>query len=243
MHEGNEVAMSERDSPPGPTKFTDYSDVRLKLVEQLIELDVDKTPLQRQGFLGAAVVVLHSAIEEWVTGHLRADVRTLSCLKSESYNMRISELALDRRSWEWKVEELALHASGRRWGLARGTDEVKALVSLCTLRNRLVHMELHGVEPPPLFSAQQDPPPEEAQLYEVVRLHRRVTAQMKDGSQKTWEASYPALDPWRAFPVTQVQYAEDAFRKMRIQYDGATGDDVGGLEFSNGPIWKERKQP
>ena len=175
-------------------------------------------------------------------GHLRADVRTLSYLEGESYNKKLRELALAGRTLEWKVEKLALNATGGHWGLARGTDEVTALTGLSQHRNRIIHMERHEVNLPGPGFEQLDPPPEGEQQYEVGRWVQRITGRAADGSVVgTWEATGVLQDPWRAVPISAIRRAEAAFREMRIQYDGATGDEVGHLKFPRGPIWKERE--
>src|SRR3972149_5663232 len=66
----SDVCSSDLGSDQGMWTFPDYSDDRLVLVADLMERHAQDEGL---GFIGAAVVVLHAAIEEWVTSYLTRD--------------------------------------------------------------------------------------------------------------------------------------------------------------------------
>lgn len=226
----------------GLVSFMDYSDLRLSLMDWMLEREATK-PSERRGLIGAAAVVLHAAIEEWVTGYLRADANELAIEEGTSYNRLIREMDLERRSLIWKIEKLALQSTSGKWRLAHSTDEVRALHRLNEERNRLVHMEFHELHVP-IRPDDEDGPPPDPQSYEVGRMTYEVRITRRDdGSEESWGKHTVILqDPWRGLPLSVIRNAETAFREMRRQYETRTGDHVGVLKLPNGPIWR-RSEP
>ena len=206
----------------------DYLDLRLALVSELLAHDHGVKPLHRKGYLGAAVVVLHAAIDEWVTGQLYITTYEVAGEAGASGSHMTYFNEAREGSLVHRIRRLASLEAGEGWSLSPG-PQVQALRTLSRHRNRMVHMSDH------LTAEGTD----DYSLAPTVIL--RPTLTFTDGSEQQGEPiAWHVRDPWRAVPPGDINAGLTAFEAMREQWSTLRGSEVGTREFRPGRIWVRR---